>query len=108
MKLKLMLENYFFLDDITCNKKRQLRKYFCDIKRNVRYGRISKQHKIVHAKNKNGKRKIRHCRLYCLLFPENKMTVDRIIAYSTDYACRHICQQCICFRVREHNGQPAK
>lgn len=95
MKLKLVPENNFFLDNIACDKKCQLREYFCNIKRNFRYRGISKQHKIVHTKNKKCKCKIRYCRLCGLLFPENKTAVDRIITYGTDYARRHICQQYI-------------
>lgn len=36
MKLKLVPENNFFLDNIAYEKKRQLRKYFYNIQRNAR------------------------------------------------------------------------
>lgn len=79
MKLKLVPENNFFLDNIAYEKKRQLRKYFCNIQRNARYRRISKQHHIVHAKDKERKCKIGQCRLYCLLLPKNQTAKQGIV-----------------------------
>ena len=88
-----MPENDFFLDQVACKKKRQLRNYFCDRKGNARDLCIHKQYDIVHAKDKQCEQKVRYCRLCRLLFPKNQTTVERVIADGTDDACRYVCCQ---------------